>query len=52
MFTILINGLKNLGKVYTNEEMIEKVVRSLPKDWQPKVTAVREAKELSTLSLE
>ena len=25
-FIILINGLKNLGKVYTNEEMIEKEI--------------------------
>ena len=30
-FTTIINSLKNLGKTYTNEEMIEKVLRSLPK---------------------
>ena len=51
-FTMIINSMKNLGKTYTNEEMIEKLLRSLPKLWQPKVTAIREAKELSTLSLE
>ena len=51
-FTMIINSLKNLSKTYTNEEMIEKLLRSLPKPWQPKVIAIREAKELSTLSLE
>ena len=51
-FTTFINSLKNLGKTYTNEEMIEKVLRSLSKYWQPTVTAIREVKELSTLSVE
>ena len=48
-FTTVINSLKNLGKTYTNEEMIEKVLSSLLKHWQPKVTVVRKAKELATL---
>ena len=30
-FTTIINNMKIFGKTYTNEEMIEKVLRSLPK---------------------
>ena len=43
-FTTIINNLKNLRKTHTNEEMIEKVLRSLLKHWQSKVTVVRKAK--------
>ena len=50
--TTIINNLKNLDKIYSNEEMIEKVLRSLPKHWQPNVMAVREVKELSKIFLE
>ena len=39
-FTTIINNLKNLGKSYTNEEMIEKLLRSLPKHWQLNVTNI------------
>ena len=45
-FTTIINSLKNFGKTYTNEEMIEKVLRSLPKHWQPKVTSVGKQRNL------
>ncbi|GAV59202.1 UBN2 domain-containing protein, partial [Cephalotus follicularis] len=39
-FTTIINSLKNLGKSYSNQELT------------PKVTAIEEAKDLSTLPLE
>ena len=39
-FTTIINKLKNLEKSSTNEKMIEILLRSLPKQWQPKVTAI------------
>ena len=39
-FTNIINSLKSLGKSYTNGEMVRKIIRSLPKGWQPKVTAI------------
>ncbi|GAV76263.1 UBN2 domain-containing protein, partial [Cephalotus follicularis] len=51
-FNDIINALKDLGKVYTNHELMTKILRCLPKSWEPKVTAIEEAKDLSTLSLE
>ncbi|GAV61639.1 zf-CCHC domain-containing protein/UBN2 domain-containing protein, partial [Cephalotus follicularis] len=48
----IINSLKNLGKSYPNQELVRKILRCLPKSWTPKVTAIEEAKDLSTLPLE
>ena len=55
MFTIfidIINGLKSLGKVYTNVEMVRKFVRCLPRSWGPKVTAIEEAKYLTKMGID
>lgn len=30
-FTNIINALKSLGKSYTNDELVRKILRSLPK---------------------
>ncbi|GAV88074.1 UBN2 domain-containing protein, partial [Cephalotus follicularis] len=51
-FTTIINSLKNLGKSYSNQELVRNILRCLPKNWTPKVTAIEEAKDLSTLPLE
>lgn len=32
-----------------NVELVSKIFRSLPKEWEPKVTAIVEAKDLTTL---
>ncbi|GAV86664.1 UBN2 domain-containing protein, partial [Cephalotus follicularis] len=42
----------SLNKCYTNSEMVRKILRCLPKSWMPKVTAIKEAKDLNTLPLE
>ncbi|GAV79547.1 DUF4219 domain-containing protein/UBN2 domain-containing protein, partial [Cephalotus follicularis] len=51
-FTTIVNSLKNLGKNYSNQELVRKILRCLPRSWTPKVTAIKEAKDLSTLPLE
>ena len=51
-FTDVINGLKALGKNFSNFELVTKILRSLPKSWDPKVTAIQEAKDLKTFPLE
>ncbi|GAV87632.1 UBN2 domain-containing protein, partial [Cephalotus follicularis] len=51
-FTTIINSLKNLGKSYYNQELVRNILWCLPKCWTPKVTAIEEAKDLSTLPLE
>ncbi|GAV67712.1 UBN2 domain-containing protein, partial [Cephalotus follicularis] len=51
-FTNITNALQALDKVYTNTEMVRKILRCLPRMWIPKVTAIEEAKDLNTLPLE
>ena len=51
-FIDVINGLKALGKGFSNFELVTKILRSLPKNWDPKVTAIQEAKDLKTFPLE
>ena len=52
-FTDIMNNLKSLGKTYTNEELVWKILRCLPKKkWGPKVTAIEEAQNLKTLALD
>ncbi|GAV70883.1 zf-CCHC domain-containing protein/UBN2 domain-containing protein, partial [Cephalotus follicularis] len=48
----IVNSLKNLGKSYSNQELVRKILRCLPRSWTPKVAAIEEAKDLSTLPLE
>ena len=51
-FTDVINGLKALGKNFSNLELINKILCSLPKMWDLKVTAIQEAKDLNNFPLE
>ncbi|GKU99723.1 hypothetical protein SLEP1_g12527 [Rubroshorea leprosula] len=48
----IVTNLKALGKVYPSQEVMRKVLRSLPKNWEPKKTAIEEFKDLNTLKLE
>lgn len=51
-FITVVNELISLGKVYTTEERVDKVLRILPRSWEIKVTAIREAKDLTNMSLD
>jgi hypothetical protein len=51
-FKILVAGLSVLKKSYTTSDHVRKILRSLPVRWRPKVTAIQEAKNLTTLTLE
>ena len=42
-FTYIIDGLKSLGKIYTNVEIVRKILKCLPRSWEPKATAIEEA---------
>ncbi|KAK9180632.1 hypothetical protein WN944_023765 [Citrus x changshan-huyou] len=39
-------------KTFSNSEKVKKIIRSLPKEWRPKRTAIEEAKNLNTLPLD
>ena len=51
-FTNVVNGLKGHGKIFLDFELVNKILRSLPKSWDPKVTANQEAKDLNNFPLE
>ncbi|XP_058002282.1 uncharacterized protein LOC131179452 [Hevea brasiliensis] len=51
-FVEIIGRIKSLGKTSTNEELVKKILRSLPKEWLPKVTSLKDSKDLSKVQLD
>jgi len=49
-FTHIVNHLIGLGKIFVKEELNIKVLKCLDIAWQPKVTAITESKNLTTLN--
>ncbi|KAK9217771.1 hypothetical protein WN943_006399 [Citrus x changshan-huyou] len=50
-FTDIVNTLGALGKTFSNSEKVKKIIRSLPKEWRQKRTAIEEAKDLNVLPI-
>ncbi|XVF06843.1 hypothetical protein REPUB_Repub06bG0086000 [Reevesia pubescens] len=50
-FTNIANKLKQLGNEIPKNELVNKLLRSLPKSWKPKVIAIKEVKNLNAISL-
>lgn len=50
-FTHIVNHLASLGKIFPNEDLINKVLRGLSRQWQPKVTPIAESRDLTNMSL-
>jgi hypothetical protein len=50
-FVYLINRLHALGKPVPNEVSNNRVLRCLSRNWQPKVTTIKDANDLTTLNL-
>ena len=48
--SVIINNLGVLGKSYTDEELVRKVLRSLKKPWLSKISAIQEGHDISTLT--
>lgn len=48
----IINDLDALGKYYTKEDMIEKIVMSLTAPWKSKVTIITENLKFASLTLD
>ena len=51
-FTDITNSFTSLGKEYTQVEKVRKILRALTPNWKKKTTAIEEANDLSTMSLE
>ncbi|VFQ98606.1 unnamed protein product [Cuscuta campestris] len=49
-FSNIINPLNLLGKVYTNRELVRKVLRSLSPKWRSKVAAIEEGCGFQTMT--
>ena len=49
---VIMNELEALRKTYTEVEKVMKILRSLPKKWETKVTAIQEATDVTKLPLE
>ncbi|GKV53481.1 hypothetical protein SLEP1_g60003 [Rubroshorea leprosula] len=48
----IVTNLKGLGEVYPPQEVVRKVLRSLPNNWEAKKTTIEEFKDLNTFELE
>ena len=44
--------MKLLRKLYSIQDHIRKILKSLPKAWRPKVTTIKEAKDLARIKLD
>ena len=51
-FTHITNVLKPLGKSFTTEELVTKILRFLPQSWEAKVTAIKKAKDMKKITLD
>ena len=49
-FVHLTNHVSSLGKTLTNDELNLKVLRSLTREWQPKVATISKKKSLSSMT--
>ena len=51
-FMHIVNTLGALRKTFSNSEKFKKIIRSLPKEWRLKRTAIEEAKDLNILPID
>jgi len=51
-FQTIPNELRSLGKTYDNYDHIDKILRNLSRKWRPRVTILRDLKNLDSMSLE
>jgi len=50
-FTHIVNHLMSLDKTFEKEELNIKILKCLDRAWQPKVTAISDSKDLTSLSM-
>ncbi|MQL68565.1 hypothetical protein Taro_000803 [Colocasia esculenta] len=51
-FMLIVNGLRGLGKDYSNSDLVRKILRSLPSVWHTKAIVIEDSKNLSTMQLD
>ena len=50
-FNDLVNSAYNLGEIYDQPKIVRKILRSLTKDFKPKVAAITESKDVDSIPL-
>ncbi|XP_068486555.1 uncharacterized protein [Phaseolus vulgaris] len=50
-FSHIVNRLMSLGKTFDKEELNIKILKCLDRTWQPKVTAISESKDLTSMTV-
>ena len=45
----IVNSVYNLGEIYDQPKIIRKILRSISKDFRPKVTAIIESKDVDSI---
>jgi hypothetical protein len=50
-FTHIVNKLQNLGKTISNQNCTNKILRCMSREWQSKVTTIKESQNLKTLGI-
>jgi hypothetical protein len=48
----LVNSMKGLGEKFDDSLLVQKILRSLPDKFNPKVSAIEELNDLKTLSID
>ena len=51
-FTDIVNSLKAFDKSFLNFKLVNKILRSFPKSWDPKVMTIQECKNLNHFPIE
>ena len=47
-----VNSAYNLGEIYDQPKIVRKILRSLTKDFRPKVTNITESKDVNTIPID
>ena len=48
----IVNFAYNLGKIYDQSMMVRKILRSLTKNFRPKVTVITESKDMDSIPVD
>ena len=51
-FTHIVNHLLSLGKMFEDEELNIKILNCLTRTWEPKITTIKESKNLASMTME
>jgi len=51
-FTHIVNHLLGLGKTFEDEELVIKIPNCLTRTWEPKITTIKESKNLASMTME